>query len=115
MCVCVCVCVCVRVRVCVHVCMRVCVCLCVCERVRACARALNIVFMDKILRFTNTLIIYCYYIKRNRSISDERITGGTFFSAQCGSRRKFMYLVFTRLKGERYRRQLDQVFVIVFV
>ena len=85
--------------------------MCVCAR----ARALRIVSMDKILCFTNTLIIYYYYIKRNRSISDERITGGTFFGAQCGSRRKFMYLVFTRLKGERYRRQLDQVFVIVFV
>ena len=82
-CVCVCVCVCVRACVCVCVCVRVCVCVCVCVCVRACVRAgvracvrararararvcvcvcvcvcvLRIVSMDKILSFTDTLII----------------------------------------------------------
>ena len=53
-----CVCVCVRARVCVCEC-GVCVCVCVCVRARACAlaRALRIVYRDKILRFINTLII----------------------------------------------------------
>ena len=41
----------------VCVCVYVCVCVCVCACARACARALRIVSMDKILRFTNTLII----------------------------------------------------------
>ena len=66
-CVCVCTCVraCVRACVCACVCMRVCVracgCVraCVCVRVRA--RALRILTMDKILRFTNTVIIIYYY------------------------------------------------------
>ena len=70
-CVCVCVCVCARVCVCVRACVRACACVCVCVRacVRACvcacvrARAhvcvyaLRNVSMDKILRFTSTLII----------------------------------------------------------
>ena len=61
MCVCVCVCVracvrsCVRAWVCAD--MRACVRVCVC----VCARALRIVSMDKILRFTNTVIIINYY------------------------------------------------------
>ena len=37
--------------------MLLCVCVCVRVRVRACARALKIVYMDKILRFTNTSVI----------------------------------------------------------
>ena len=49
--VCVCVCVCVCVRACV------CVCACMCVHVYA----LRIVSMDKILHFTNTLIIFYYY------------------------------------------------------
>ena len=49
------------VRVCVHACVRACVrvCVCVCVRVcvRVCVCARSIVSMDKILLFTNTLII----------------------------------------------------------
>ena len=51
-----------RVRVCVCVRARARACVCVCVFVCACAcaraRALRIVSTDKILRFTNTLIIY---------------------------------------------------------
>ena len=68
MCVCVCacvrVCVCVRacvrasVRACVRACVCVCVvCVCACARTRASVYELRLVPMDKILRFTNTLII----------------------------------------------------------
>ena len=46
---------CVCVRTCVSV--RVCVCECVCVRVRA----LKIVSMDKISRFTNTSVTINYY------------------------------------------------------
>jgi len=55
----------VRARACVHACQSVCVCVrarvcvCVCTRARAyaCVYALRIVYMDKTLRFINTLII----------------------------------------------------------
>ena len=60
---------CVRARACVHacqsvcvcararVCVRVCACVCVRARTYACVYALRIVYMDKTLRFINTLII----------------------------------------------------------
>ena len=38
-------------------CMCVCVCMCLCVCERASARTLRIVSMDKILHFTNTLVI----------------------------------------------------------
>ena len=48
-------------RVCVYVCVCVCVCkcviVCVHAHARACVNTIRIVSMDKILRFTNTLII----------------------------------------------------------
>ena len=59
--VCVCMCVCVRMRacacvcVCVRACMRACVRACV--RTHVCVYVLSIVSMDKILYFTNTLIV----------------------------------------------------------
>ena len=82
-------CVCVCVHACARACVRayVCACVCVCARacVRACvrarvhacvhacvcvygrARALRAVSMDKILRFTNTLIIIVNYARiKNR-------------------------------------------------
>ena len=52
--VCVCACVCVFARARARA--RVCVCMCMC------AHALGIVPMDKILRFTNTLIIIIYVL-----------------------------------------------------
>ena len=60
MCVCVCVCACVSLWVCVCMCARACTCVCV----HACARMLRIVSVDKILRFTNSLIIN-YLINSN--------------------------------------------------
>ena len=63
MCACVRVCVRARVRACVPECVcvcaraRVCVRVCVYARAYACVYALRIVYMDKTLRFINTLII----------------------------------------------------------
>ena len=50
-------CVCACVRACVRVCVCVCVYDCVCAGVRARVSVCRIVSMDRILRFTNTLII----------------------------------------------------------
>ena len=66
-CVCMCVCACVRVYVCVRACLRVCVHACV----RVCERALRIVSMDKILRFT----ILLYYLP---SVNNFGLSTATF-------------------------------------
>ena len=62
--------VCVCVCACVPACVRACVCVCVCVP-RVSMRRLRTVSMDKILRFTNTLIIiHCFSV----SILEDGVT-----------------------------------------
>ena len=77
----------VRADACVHAC----VCMCVRVHMHACVYALRIVSVDKILRFTNTLIII-YYLSLKITPHQSQAVNAVFKKKcpRCNVRNQFM-------------------------